>query len=324
MNGLTIISAKSGKLLYHKAFTKGWGVQEEYIDPLILGGVFYTLWCSSVDLCVENLTVRKDREDAEKSLDLVFPEKETRLHFAESNEAIWVISMKSIISSETARHILDEAMKNWESIKDAENNGISDETLGKPEMILIKHNFMDILRNFGKELLDDIFRQDEGMECLVVWGPPFFRGGFEDLIAIPTKKSIFNCFACMRIKEEPTPKYKTVYLDCENSPTYNSQSKFIRLVEQRIMPTLDFEQLLRYSREPGCHYTSQANIPKEKKMKENLYYIVIGDLLLFLGLQETRDINCILSKNWSDIQELEAIMNFSMEHSTGTSNVSTR
>jgi len=314
MNGLTIICAKGGKLLYHKAFTKGVGIQEEFIDPLILGGVFYTLWCSSTELCA--------KDDTEKSLDLVFPEKQTRLCFAESNDAIWVISMKSIVSSKTARHILDQAMQNWKSFKDDEDNSISDGTIARPEMRVIKQNFIDVLRNFGQELLDNIFRQDGGMQCLVVWGPPFFRGGFRDIIPVPPKKSIFNCVACMRI-EEPRPKYKSVYLDCQNSPTDNGQSQLRKLVEQRVMPNLDFEELLIYSREPGCHYTAKADLPeKGKKKHKDIWYIVIGDLLVFLALNETRDINGLLSKNWSDVQELEAIMNFTIKQKN-TSNVST-
>jgi len=310
MNGLTIICAKGGKLLYHKAFQKGWGVQEEFIDPLILGGVFYTLWCNSIDLYV--------RGDVEKSLDLVFPEKQTRLHFTESNNVIWVLSMKSTVSSKTAKNVLHQAMKNWESIKDCGKDGISEGMLARPEISQIKHNFMDILRSCGEDMLIDIFNQDGAMQCLVVWGPPFFCGAFGDLIALPVKRSIFNCMACMKIKEEPMPKYKSVYLDSQCTPTVNGQSKLRGLIEQRIMPTLDFEQLGVYSKDPGCHHTSQADLSHGKKTNKKIWYIVMGDLLVFVALEECRDINCLLSKNWSNIQELEAIMKFTMKRSKRT------
>jgi len=322
MYGLGVLCASKGNLWYHKSFKRGWGLQEGKVDSLLLGGIIYTLWCSYADMYSKDVDI--------EHIVLHFPKKETRLYLAKYDTNVWMVSMHASISTEFAKHIVIKAKESWDSIKNSSNilenstyNAVGlhwakDELRKRNDMNTLKHGFLEYIKTDVQLQLRKKCESIGGLQCLVVWDKSMPNFSFETFQK--KKNTMRKLLPCLPCEEKPhTTRLLNYsckfYIDLRESPEANFPWQFQSLILKHVIPGLDLEQMKNSSKNKGYLYNLLTDVRGKTKNKftyDCIWTIMLGDLLIFIAVKESKDINSFVSQHWIEINEMGTLLEFSM------------
>jgi len=205
----------------------------------------------------------------------------------------------------------------------------------------LKKGFLDLIKTDVRALLSRQCESIGGVQCLVVWdkiisnfSETFHRKNnvLKKLCpCIPWKEIRTRCYTG-RSKEQMTQFLNygiKLYIDLRASPEVNIPWQFQTLILKQVLPGINFEEVKKSSKnrehssstkDPrGYLYNLLTNVKRRTvlEQEENACYnyiwtIMMGDLLIFIAVKESTDINTFVSQNWTELNELGTLLKFTM------------